>query len=118
MSRQRGAEIEDAVETHLRAHGLKPVARNFLCKVGEIDLIMYDAGTLAIIEVRFRRSNAFGTPAATVTHSKQRKLIRAAQVFLQRNPRWAALPCRFDVAGVEPEGSGLSIRWIKNAFTL
>ena len=117
MSRQLGAEIENAVQSHLMTAGLELVARNFLCKVGEIDLIMCDADVLAIIEVRFRKYSGFGTPEETVTYSKQRKLFRAAQVFLQRHPEWASNPCRFDVVAVEPQGSELSIRWIKNAFT-
>jgi putative endonuclease len=117
VSRQLGAEVEDAVQSHLLASGLRLVARNFLCKVGEIDLIMCDAEVLAIIEVRYRKSNAYGTPEESVTHSKQRKLFRTAQVFLQRFPKWSSHPCRFDVVAVEPQGGELSIRWIKNAFT-
>ena len=119
MSRQRGGDIEDTVLTYLKDQGLNLVARNFLCKVGEIDLIMCEGKVLAFIEVRYRKSNAFGSAAATVTRSKQLKLIKAAQVYLQSSPHFKNAPCRFDaVCIVGEKAKDLQISWLKSAFDL
>ncbi|HET6592353.1 MAG TPA: YraN family protein, partial [Xanthomonadales bacterium] len=43
-------------EKMLRGRGLRPVARNYHCRCGEIDLIMLDASVLVFVEVRYRHS--------------------------------------------------------------
>ena len=50
---------ESVALTYLRSQGLRLIARNYRCKAGEIDLVMLDGATLAIIEVRYRSSAAF-----------------------------------------------------------
>ncbi|MEP7299243.1 MAG: YraN family protein [Burkholderiales bacterium] len=111
----------DAGETralaHLQAGGLVLVQRNYRvargphARGGEIDLIMRDRdGTLVFVEVRSRRSASFGGAAASVSASKQRSLVFAAQCFLnaQRSPP----PCRFDVLALD----GDRIEWLRAAF--
>lgn len=101
---------EDQALAYLLAQGLHLVARNFHCKMGEIDLIMREQQTLVFVEVRKRAPGRFGTAADSVTHAKQHKLMLAAQLYLQR---FATAPrCRFDVIAID--GSQLS--WIKNAI--
>lgn len=78
---------------------------------------MKDQNMLVFVEVRYRADSDHGTPVATVTASKQRKLIRTASYFLQQNfgDRWPA--CRFDVVGIS--GDLLynpNIEWIPSAF--
>jgi len=68
---------------------------------------------LVFIEVRYRKDNRFGSAAATVTYSKQRKLVKAAQFFLLQNPSLAQCIMRFDVIGINGEHQ---IQWIKGAF--
>ncbi len=97
---------------YLQEHGLMLVQRNFRCKLGEIDLIMRERDALVFVEVRKRASAAFGGAAASVTPHKQRRLIRAAQVFLQRYRSPPA--CRFDVVAIE---CGKTV-WLKNAIAL
>lgn len=79
----------------------------FLC--GEIDLIMQDGDTLVFVEVRQRSKDSFGGALASVTRAKQRRLIVAAQIFLQRYRMPPA--CRFDVIGYD----GDRMNWLKNA---
>lgn len=110
-SRQRtGDAAEDAALAHLRRHGLELVERNFRCKGGEIDLVMRDGDTLVFVEVRARAGGSHGGAAASVTPAKQRRLIVAAQTFLQRH----AMPpaCRFDVVGIDGE----RLDWLRNAI--
>jgi putative endonuclease len=115
--RARGAGVEDAALAHLLAHGLRLLARNARCRLGELDLVMRDGTSVVFVEVRYRGHAEFGGGAASVDARKQRKLIRAAQVFLKREPSLAQAPCRFDVveAGGDPDRPDL--RWIRAAFT-
>ena len=107
-----GAKAEAAAEHYLRDHGLHPIARNFSCKLGEIDLIMRDGNTLVFIEVRFRKSNRFGSAIETVTRSKQQKIQRTAQYYLMQQANSANMALRFDVIGM----SESETQWIKSAF--
>jgi putative endonuclease len=96
----------------LRAAGLELLERNFRCRGGEIDLVMNERGILVFVEVRQRRSPAFGDAAESVTRGKQRKLLTAAAVYVARNPSWQPRPARFDVVCIDGE----SITWLNNAF--
>ena len=112
-SRDLGDAKERLAEAYLRTQRLTPVARNHRCRLGEIDLVMRDGGTLVFIEVRYRRSDRFGTPAETVDRRKQRRLSAAASHYLQGHP--TTLPCRFDVVALSGDNR---IDWIKNAFVV
>lgn len=83
---------------------------------GELDLVMYDreAASLVFVEVRYRRSAQFGGGAASIDASKRRKLVRAAQLYLNQHPALANSPCRFDV--VEASGEPPRLNWIRDAF--
>ena len=109
-----GDDGEDCALAHLRAAGLKLVQRNFKTPGrggGEIDLIMRTPdGTVVFVEVRRRRSAAHGGAGASITLHKQRRIVFAAQHFLQR---FATLPpCRFDVVLIE----GDRLDWLRAAF--
>lgn len=117
-TREVGTRWERRAESFLNARGLETVARNFSCRLGEIDLVLKDQGCLVFTEVRYRRDHGHGSGAESVTVAKQRRLIRAAQVYLQRNRQQATLPCRFDVMSLWHRGGELRIDWIRNAFTL
>lgn len=111
-----GEETEARACQYLQAQGLRLLQRNFSVPQGEIDLIMEDRHSLVFIEVRYRHNNNFGSGAETITQSKQRKLLTTAACYLQRNPRQADRPARFDVVSMAKENSRYSINWIKNAF--
>jgi putative endonuclease len=63
------------------------------------------------VEVRYRASSRFGTPAETVDARKQRRLTAAAADYLKCHP--SVLPCRFDVVAI---GAQDQIQWLKDAF--
>jgi len=92
---------------------LRLLERNYRCRRGEIDLVMREADTLVFVEVRFRSSGSFGTPAETVDIHKQRRLAATAAHFLQHHP--TNLPCRFDVIAVSATNH---IDWIRSAFNV
>jgi putative endonuclease len=113
----RGAAAEELAAQYLKVRGLKILARNLRCRAGELDLVCLDEGVLAIVEVRQRGSAEFGGALASVTWTKQRKIIRTAQFFLRREKHWKNLSLRFDVLAIEglPEGAH-RIDWVKDAF--
>lgn len=115
-----GSAAEHAAEQWLHRHGLSTVARNFRCRLGEIDLVMQERGQLVFVEVRRRRRDDFGGAAASVTRAKQQRLIRAAQVFLAQQPRWRDAACRFDVLAARAIGNApgdeLEWQWLRDAF--
>lgn len=81
----------------LRKRGDKLVTRNFSCPQGELDIVSWHGSTLVFTEVRARSSTAFGTPAETVTRSKQEKVKRAANWFCAKTIKGELPACRFDV---------------------
>jgi len=101
---------EDAALRYLEQQGLSLVTRNFRCKGGEIDLVMQTNDALIFVEVRKRADTRHGGAAASVTSAKQRRLIIAAHIFLQRYKMPPA--CRFDVVAID-DGK---MNWIKNAI--
>jgi putative endonuclease len=108
-----GAAQETLALAHLEAAGLQLLARNVASRVGELDLVMQDGDVLVFVEVRSRTSSRFGGAAASVTFAKQRRLERAAQVFLKNAWRGPLPRCRFDVVAISPAG----IDWLRDAFT-
>ncbi len=111
-----GAAAEQWAFDYLRARGLEPVARNFSCREGELDLVMADGAVLVVVEVRYRRSNAFGGGAASVDRRKQRRIVRATQRFLAAAREWEDRDVRFDVVAVSPGTPTPGVEWIRDAF--
>ena len=112
----QGTAAEDLALHYLEARGLTLVTRNFRCRTGELDLIMRDGEQLVFVEVRSRRHARYGTPAESVTRTKQQRLLRAAALYLQRQR--LDPPCRFDVVAIlEPSGKP-QVEWIRDAFQL
>jgi len=118
-----GRAAEQLAERHLVTNGLITVERNFLCRHGEIDLIMRDNGTLVFVEVRLRHKSGFAGAAASVDQRKQRKLIRAAGIYLGCRRQFRDHVIRFDVLALDTErrdscpiSNNFRIQWLKDAF--
>ena len=107
-----GEDKERLAAEFLVAQGLRLITRNHRCRFGEIDLIMSERDALVFVEVRYRSDSRFGRPEQTVDGHKQRRLMAAAQHYLQAHP--SGLPCRFDVVAI---GGGDRIQWFQNAFS-
>ena len=112
-----GREAEAYALRHLQQHNLTLITQNWLCKRGELDLVMLDGDTVVFVEVRYRRHAGWGGALESVDVRKRGKLILAAQFFLQKESRWADSPCRFDVVAINGDpGSAPPLDWVKNAF--
>lgn len=114
FKRAAGDRGEARAEAFLNGHGLKTFRRNWQCRHGEIDLVMFDDATVVFVEVRMRTPLGFGGGLDSVDSRKQRKLARTAAYFLARNASLAERPCRFDVVAIAGEGG--AIEWVRNAF--
>lgn len=108
---ETGKEAENHAASFLQSRGLRLVERNYRCRMGEVDLIMEHGNTLVFVEVRLRRNERFGGAAASINGHKQRRLIHAAQHYLQQQAKEP--PCRFDAVLLD----GIRIEWIKDAFS-
>ena len=106
---------EDAAANYLQRIGMTILQRNLHTPVGEIDLIARQRRTLVFVEVKTRRSSAFGLPAEAVGRRKQQQIIRAAKWYLNDNPSKKLQP-RFDVVSVLVSGDDMEIEHIPGAF--
>ncbi len=113
-ARARGEAIERIAASWLAKRGLQLLASNQHAKGGELDLVMQDGDTLVFVEVKHRTTARYGHPLETVTHTKQRRLVKAALFYLQRNR--LSCPCRFDVLAVTGRASAFEFHWVQGAF--
>jgi putative endonuclease len=112
-----GDSAENLAFDFLKMRGLVPLRRNFRCRLGELDLIMRDDSCLVIIEVRYRTARSLVSAEQTIDYRKQAKIIRTAAMFLAWNERFAAMPMRFDVVGIDVDADGeRTVHWIRDAF--
>lgn len=110
-----GEQAELYARKYLLKQGLIWLASNFRCRAGEIDLVMKTCeGELVFVEVRRRSSEKFGGAAASITASKQQKLIKTAALYLLKYPNEGQRGVRFDVLAFD--GKPARLTWIKRAF--
>ena len=112
----KGRRAEDLALQFLKDRGLRLIARNYRCRVGEVDLVMTQAGIVVFVEVRSRASSAFVSPKETVDWRKRQRLARVAAWFLRSRRDLAGLPVRFDVVSVTTPNYNARLEWIRNAF--
>lgn len=118
MSRAEvGARGEAAVAAWFEAEGFVVEARNWSCRVGELDLVVAQGDLLVIVEVRTVSTGWLDSPIRTIDRGKQARVARAADAYLQQRD---AMPeqVRFDVVGVRLRRWGApEIEHLPNAFT-
>lgn len=117
-SRLLGRWGEALAADHLRRAGYQLLAANWRSRFGEIDLIAADREYLCFVEVKLRKSAAFGGAGESVDRRKQDKLRLTAELYLSRYP--TRLQPRFDVIEIyAPQGTDTKaprVRHIENAF--
>ena len=110
--RAAGAAYEQKAADYLEERGCRILERNFRCRAGEIDLIAEDQGYLVFVEVKYRSDARAGYGGEAVDERKQKRIIRAAQWYLQKMQIPPEHPCRFDVITFLSE----EVTWIRDAF--
>ena len=115
MSNQTFGKIgEDAASAFLKKLGYKIVTRNFRTRFGEVDIIAKDDEQFVFVEVKTRKDDAYGAPEEAVTKTKQRHLLAAAQLYLQKIRR-VNDPWRVDVVALVGANGDFKIKHLKNA---
>ena len=112
----RGRVAEDAAVAWLERQGYRVVERNHRNAAGEIDVVAEDGELLCFVEVKARTETLFGSALAAVGPRKQRRVARAAALYLAL--RGIQPPCRFDVLAMEADGQSWRFTLVKDAFRL
>lgn len=111
-----GMRGQEAAETAYVRRGFSVVARNWRCRLGELDLVLERGPLLVVCEVKTRRGSRFGGGHVAVHARKQLKIRSVAEVFLIQTGRLPAA-VRFDVASVAMTADGsASIELFEDAF--
>lgn len=114
-NRARGSAAENAAATWLSERGFEILDRNVTTAAGEIDIVSREGGTLCFVEVKARLSSEYGLAIEAVDRRKQRRLARAAALYLLSHPHEG--PCRFDVLGLDrDEAGGWIFTFVRDAF--
>ena len=101
MTEDIGRKGEALAAKYYMRRGYLLLNHNYRTRMGELDLVLYKDGQLVF--------------AAAVDARKQRRLILAAQYYLQHSP-YADASIRFDVVEVTPAGDAWQIHCIPDAF--
>lgn len=108
-------EGERAAWDAYRRRGYRLLARNWRHPLGELDLVVARAGTVAFCEVKARRGASLGGPYESVTPAKRRKIRALAEAFIA-STRVRADRFRFDVASVSLGDGRPSVHLFEDAF--
>ncbi len=111
-TRETGARYEDLADAYLQRAGLAPLARNFNCRHGELDLVMRDGDVVVFVEVRYRRKGAtghFGDGIDSVGASKRARLVRAAGRQTGRGAGRGVVPGPAGAAGARRSRSSTTV---------
>ena len=104
---------EDIALKYIKSHlKYKIIETNYICDIGEIDIIAKDKDIYVFIEVKYRTSDIFGLPREAVNHSKQRKIKQTAMSYLKYCDIYDSVNVRFDVIDILDD----EITHIKDAF--
>lgn len=106
---------EAAAARYLEALGYQVIGRNVRFRAGELDLVARDGDTLVFVEVKTRLSATAGTGEEAITPTKQRQLVRLAEMYIA-GMGGPLPPCRFDVVVVTAGAEGWACRHLPNAF--
>jgi putative endonuclease len=99
-TRALGTKAEKRVRLHYLLRGYRVLAANARAGGNELDVVVRRGRRLVFVEVKARSGDRFGDPFEAVGPEKERRLRRAAEGFLARNPELLDLEIAFEVAAV------------------
>jgi putative endonuclease len=97
---QAGRKIERRAARHYRLRGYRILGTNVWAGGYELDVIARRGRRLVFCEVKGKTAGGFGDPLEMVDEEKLRRLHRAAESWLTRNPALRGLDCRFEVVAM------------------
>lgn len=105
-----GAAGEQVARRQLEQQGYIFVTANWRCPSGELDLVMRDNATLVFVEVKTRHGERLGAAEEAISAAQARRLLIAAETFLEGRPELARLLWRFDLVAVTLDSTGAIAR--------
>jgi putative endonuclease len=108
---RKGRRAEILAAWYLRFKGYHILAMRYKTRVGEIDLIARRGGSIVFTEVKWRTARLSAMEA--IHQDNQTRVRRAAELYLQKHPRYTGHAKRFDALVFAPGQWPLHI---KNAF--
>jgi len=115
--KELGKKGEELALRFLKKRGYRIIEKNYVCKMGEIDIIAKEKDTLVFVEVKTRTSTIFGPPQLAVNPTKQMQLSKVALSYLKAK-QLEDIKARFDVVAILLGPKGEEIELIKDAFDL
>ncbi len=115
--KELGKKGEDLAVRFLKKKGYQIIERNYVCKMGEMDIIAREKDILVFVEVKTRTSTMFGPPQLAVNPKKQSQMSKVALNFLKEK-ELEDVKARFDVVAILLGPKGAEIELIKDAFDL
>lgn len=107
----RGRWGEDLAARHYERAGYRILDRNWRGAAGELDLVVEREDLVVVCEVKARRSDRYGPPAAAVDVDKQRRIRLLAREWLRAHGR-THTRLRFDVVAI----TGVRLKVYEAAF--
>ncbi len=98
-NRARGQWGEQLAARFYERSGCRVIDRNWRSATGELDLVVLDGDTYVFSEVKARRTDRYGPPAAAVGVDKQRR-IRQLGIEWLRAHELGHVEVRFDVVAI------------------
>lgn len=109
-----GRSGEDLALECLENEGFSLVARNWRTGHYEVDLIVENADSVRIVEVKTLHSGVGFDPVENVSRTKIRNLVSAAKTWYAQHPTYKEII--FDVVTVVVNGPEVDVNYLPNAF--
>ena len=111
MNKTTGNAGEDLACRYLEKNGYEILERNkHYSRFCEIDIIAKHKNTVVFVEVKTRRTNAYGTPLEAITRTKYENICKGVQYYIAENK---VKNYRIDVIGITLKPK-MKINHIKN----
>lgn len=111
----KGYKYEEIAKKYMLANKFKILEENYMCRLGEIDIIAAKNNKIHFVEVKGRLNTLYGYPREAVTKAKQKKIINAAKYYFMCKG-YDDVFCQFDVIEIILENK--EINYIENAYWL
>lgn len=110
--RALGRQGEEWAAGWLAARGMVVLARNWRCRLGEVDLVVRDGDEVVVVEVKTRRGTSHGHALEAVTPAKAARLRSLAHAWRAEHPDERGR-MRVDVVGITVVGDGLDVQHVR-----
>lgn len=81
-----GRAGEERAVRHLIGQGYAILDRNWRCAQGELDIVASVGDALCVVEVKTRRTAAFGHPFEAIDARKRKRLWQLAHAWIEAHP--------------------------------